>query len=243
MGLSMAFSWLSFTPAAAEVIPVDAVIFGKTYGEWGGEWWNWALYEPFATNPIADETGEDGHLNQAGPVWFLAGTWGGTAVREVIIPEGKTLFFPLVNSVMAVPDDAATEAEVRALAKASIDPASLLYATVDGAQLLGLFSLRAESPPGGYVQHVPPGSVLTEWGYPPGDRYPAVADGYWVALEPLPLGDHEIYFTAAVGNPKAPDLELEVTYTLHVIPEPSTLVLLIVGAVGLIGCAWCRRRR
>jgi hypothetical protein len=239
----MALSLFSSPPACAEVIPPDAVIFGKTYGEWAGEWWNWGLKEPTATNALTDDTGEDGHLNQSGPVWFLAGNFGGTSVREVTIPEGKTLFFPILNATWWVPEDGATEAAVRAGAHSLIDPASVLYATVDGVQLLKLFGFRAESPPGGYVQHIPPGSIATtDFGYAPGDRYPAVADGYWVALEPLPAGDHVVYFTGAVGNPRAPGFELEVTYTLHVIPEPSTLVLFVVGALGLVGYACCRRR-
>lgn len=32
--------------------------FGKTYGEWGDEWWKWALSIPPGDNPLLDETGE-----------------------------------------------------------------------------------------------------------------------------------------------------------------------------------------
>ena len=242
IGLSVSLSFLMVTPVRADVIPVDSMIHGKTYGEWAGEWWNWAVHEPDATNAITDTTGEDAHLNQSGPVWFLAGTFGFDVVRDVTVPEGKTLFFPLLNSLWWVPEDGATEAEVRALANAQIDPASVLYATVDGSQVLNVFSYRAESPAGGFVLEVPAGSILTESGYDPGDRDPAVADGYWVALEPLSVGDHVVRFVAAVGDPGAPDFELDVTYNVHV-PEPSTFVLLFMGAIGFAGYGWRRRRR
>jgi hypothetical protein len=37
-------------------------------------------------------------MGQDGPVWFLAGTPGGPVTRDCTIPEGKQLYFPLVNT-------------------------------------------------------------------------------------------------------------------------------------------------
>jgi len=50
-------------------------------------------------NPLLDQTGANAAIGQSGPVWFLAGTTGGTAERAITVPAGKSLFFPLVNNV------------------------------------------------------------------------------------------------------------------------------------------------
>jgi hypothetical protein len=118
------------------------------------------------------------------------------------------------------PEDATTEEELRALAASNTDGTSVLECTVDGVPLEGLFLYRAASPEGGFVMHVPEDSIVTEWGYTPGDRDPAVADGYWLLLAPLSAGEHEIWFHAAIGDPAAPAFEVEVTYHLTVRPVP-----------------------
>jgi len=44
-----------------------------------------------------DPTGEFCHVGQSGPVFFLAGNFGGTTVRHCTVPAGKALFFPILN--------------------------------------------------------------------------------------------------------------------------------------------------
>ena len=36
----------------------SSVPFGRTYSEWGDEWWRWLLAIPVRDNPNLDETGE-----------------------------------------------------------------------------------------------------------------------------------------------------------------------------------------
>ncbi len=62
-----------------------------------GHWWQWALSIPAAINPITDATGEFAAVGQSGPVWYLAGNFGGTTVRTVTVPADKALFFPILN--------------------------------------------------------------------------------------------------------------------------------------------------
>lgn len=77
------------------VIQPYAKINGKTYGDWGTEWWKWALSVPFSKSVINDPDGGFGSQNQKGAVWFLAGNNGGTSDRTITIPAGKLIFFPL----------------------------------------------------------------------------------------------------------------------------------------------------
>src|SRR5437763_11387933 len=63
--------------------------YGLTYGEWSARWWQWLLAIPPNVNPNFDGTSLDPDVatvndcaqGQSGPVWFLAGTFGGPAER------------------------------------------------------------------------------------------------------------------------------------------------------------------
>src|SRR6185503_2388565 len=81
------------------VFPPSSAPYGKTFGEWSAAWWHWATAAPVASNPIADQTGQNATLGQSGKVWFLAGNLGGTTERTVTVPSNKALFFPLINTV------------------------------------------------------------------------------------------------------------------------------------------------
>ena len=50
-------------------------------------------------NPLLDDTGEHSFVNQNGPVWFLAGTFGEGKCpkRKCAIPAGKAILFPVIN--------------------------------------------------------------------------------------------------------------------------------------------------
>src|SRR6185503_13437139 len=59
------------------IAPANSKPYGLSYGEWGGAWWRWAYSFPADMNPVSDPTGELAGLGQSGPVWFLAGNFGG----------------------------------------------------------------------------------------------------------------------------------------------------------------------
>src|SRR5262252_70207 len=83
------------------VFPPSSAPFGKFYGEWGAEWWQWVLSIPVSDNPFLDETGEKCVVGQRGPVWFLTGVLNisGTAIRTCSVPEGTALFVPIANTL------------------------------------------------------------------------------------------------------------------------------------------------
>ena len=159
-----------------------------------------------------DETGENCDLGQSGAVWFLASTFGfGEWERECEVPAGKALFFPIVPAVFWAPEDGLTEAAVRAGANASMDGVDMLECTIDGVPLEDLFGQRAESP-----AFTLPDTLLVDFGFLPGDRFPAVADGYWILLAPLSRGEHVIHFSMHIETGPFAGSEHEVTYLLTV---------------------------
>ena len=84
------------------VLPPQSQPYGESYAQWAADWWNWALSIPAEINPAADPTGTNAAVGQHGPVWFLAGAVGSgplAVTRTVTIPEGKALFFPIVNTL------------------------------------------------------------------------------------------------------------------------------------------------
>jgi hypothetical protein len=213
-------------PKNPRVIPPHSHAFGTTYGELAGEWWNWALQFPYPENPLNDPDGRYCDLGQKGKIWFLAGTWfdpPGTE-RYCTVPTGKAIFFPIINGNSFYPDfplegdvcddpDLSPEEQVRCDVNDDVDPTDVLQCEIDGVPLQDLFRYRAESPEGGYTLSIPEGSILNQFGYDSGDRYPAVADGYWILLPPLSKGEHVIHFHGEMAEGA---FILDMTYYLTV---------------------------
>lgn len=75
--------------------------YGITYGGWTIRWWKWCFSIPRGRNPTIDPTGGLCAEGQAGPVWFLAGTWVSEERnyphRQCCIPKGLSILFPIIN--------------------------------------------------------------------------------------------------------------------------------------------------
>jgi hypothetical protein len=200
------------------VLPPQSHPYGKSYGAWGAEWFKWVYSIPADENPITDPTGAFGSLNQSGPVWFLAGSFGTTVERTITIPEGKGIFFPIFNYFNDYPCPDATfhpapgqtlEAFLAAGAADYINQATALAVQVDGVELQHPFNYRAASH---LVTFTADPSWVTLDPCATGQPQVGVSDGYWVMLAPLPKGAHTIHIFAAV----APAFSLDVTYHLTV---------------------------
>ncbi len=202
------------------IIPPNVEAYGTSYSALAGAWWNWALNQPPAMNPILDETGQfaavgqDEDWGQGKKIFFLAGNFGGETVRECTVPKGKALFFPLANNLFVSPEEGTVE-EVRSAANDATAPTSFLECIIDGVPVADLFAYRAQSPPGGSPFEIRPGSFAATL-LPPRGPEPAVADGYWLLLELGGGAEHVIEFSARVGDPQAPDFQLSVKYLLTV---------------------------
>ncbi len=176
--------------------PADTIQYNQTYGEWTARWWQWLIRIPENINPALDATGQNCHEGQSGPVWFLAGTFGGLNERNCDIPVGISILFPVINAECSYAEypDLQTESELRDCAVSSNDGVTELMVVIDGQTIdeSQLRSYRVQSPL--FDLDLPEGNIL---GLEVGSTQ-AVSDGFWVFLPPLAPGEHEIHFRGSV---------------------------------------------
>jgi hypothetical protein len=174
-----------------QLFPPLAKPYGITYGQWTVRWWNWAFLSPSEFNPVVDHNGENAAVNQSGPVWFLAGTFGENRIpeRSCKIPFGKAILFPVINYEMnALEDPTLTnEAQLIDHVRTDIDDIITMEAIVDGMKVP---VHRIKSDPTVFDLVLGENNCLGI----PSATTKSVADGYWVFLEPLSRGMHEINF-------------------------------------------------
>jgi hypothetical protein len=178
---------------------------GETQADLSAKWWQWAASFQYADSPVSDTTGERCAAGQQGDVWFLAGTYESKVTRRTCrIPEGKTLFFPLINYVV-MPQNCKgclTCDAARDWARQMVDEPMGLFAELDDKPISQLnehrvasaacFDLAERAKSGPKIQ-------------------PSASDGFWLALRPLPKGRHTLRFGGSL-----PSLRQELVYTLVV---------------------------
>ncbi len=189
-------------PALAQKSPVISPsqrIAGASQEEWTRLWWQWAMSFEASESPVADETGEFCASRQSGEVWFLAGTFGTRrAERRCKVPQGKILFFPLINYLLQPPEGQRIpcQALMDTVARVTQSPSALVL-ELDGVRGKNLRSHRQATK----------GCFALDVGEPP----VAAANGYYIALRPLPVGVHVLNFGGIL-----PSFSQAVTYTLVV---------------------------
>ena len=232
---------------AYTILAPNSVVAGKTITDWTGEWWTWALQAPQAANPLLDTTGGFANVNNGGPVYFVAGGVlgsGGSTNRTIYIPGNKPILLPIINLVDTEPvpplDPALTLADrtlsadlVLAAWLSAVNTASL-FASIDGTpvaspashlQVTNVFDLGATKPD----------SLLEGFGVPAGTHaVPTRSAGYWLMIDDLSPGPHELRFGGSVGaiSVDTPSgiqsldpYSANVTVTA-LVPEPASLLLL-----------------
>jgi hypothetical protein len=212
------------------VAPIKSSPHGMSYSQWAQAWWTWLISIPADQNPALDTTGQFANLGQDQKVFFLAGTlFGGTFERDVTVPPGTALFFPVVNAVFWAPDDlddAAFFAEqagldpttmtdeelIRFIVNLSMDDPANLQVTIDGKPLRDLASYRAESDPFELIDTDLIDTLGGEISHPNS----AIADGYWLMLNPLAPGQHTIHIVSELDQGPFAGTSNDITYHLTV---------------------------
>jgi len=180
-------------------------------------WWKWALQTPSSQNPLLDTTGEFCAVNQTGDYWFLAGNFGGAdpMVRNCKIPAAKSLFFPVVNTFYGafLTDPAKTKSipYMRNLVGGSGLSDCIISATLDANPVSIVYE---KSIP--FVVRLPDDNVfgLGQDVVKNMMVSPMVDEGYYVLLDPLAPGAHQIHFDSLQSG-NCP-VALDVTYDIIV---------------------------
>jgi hypothetical protein len=201
------------------VFPPSSTPYRQSYNEWTARWWQWAWSVPARVNPLLDETGKNCGQGQSGQVFYLAGVINvsGSATRDCKVPQGKALFFPILNNefdnfVCVDPDTHFTVKQLRAQAKAQMDGATALSATIDGTAI-DVGGFRFTSPR--FNITLPSKNLANALGCNDvaGTYGPAVGDGYYLMVKPLSRGTHTVSFS---GSLPAFNFTLNITYHLSV---------------------------
>jgi len=143
----------------------------------------------------------------------------------VFVPEGKELFFPVINAINFNTPNVCGQgstnllvSDMRALSAAFINGATKLSVTVDGKRMKDLIRVQSDvfevALPKNNVFDAPcTGANLGD--VPAGIYSPAVDEGFYVLLDPLSVGNHTLHFHA---ENTSQGFTQDVTYNLNVVP-------------------------
>jgi len=202
--------------------------YGKSYAEWTQDWTQWIsdVAPPECANPILDTTGENCAMYQDpdSPVFLLAGNFGGVSLRDqCVVPEGKALFFPIVNVFAdnaGIPEDMLlTDEALRAFVEDQYTHVvtDSLHLSVDGEAIDHLERGGIESAP--YTIELAPGANIYDCNEVEGveGEFDGYSSGYWAMLAPLEPGAHTVSFGGtAEAAPQGDDINIDVTFELTV---------------------------
>ena len=225
--LSLAVSMtLGGAGGGATALPVNSNPHGPSYAQGASAWLTWVVNSSADQSPLTDTTGANAALRQSKGVWFLAGNIGGTTVRNVTVPTGTALFFPVINEFwITTPGDPDWNAPyfdiptntlyatwhdyvVEKILGPAIDNATY-FCTVDGKPVNNLDAFRVLSEVSDSVQ-IPDNNIF---GIPAGAYGPNQSEGIYLMLPPLSAGQHTLHFGGATGG-----FGLDVTYNITVKP-------------------------
>ena len=206
---ALPISQLYASSANPGVYPINSSPFGKPYDEWIANWWNYNVQIDAEKHPRDNFSPELCNLDQSqeDAVLYLPDNLSGEEIRSCTLPAEKAILAPqITGSCWAEPNllECAREG----------NEFGVVSATIDGVELQNLEQYRVTSDV--FNMTVPENNAFES----PSGTFPAIADGYFVFLEPLPAGEHTLVLEQSVINPVRPEYNFasETTYLLTVEP-------------------------
>jgi hypothetical protein len=175
------------------------------------EWWQWVLSIPVPDNPLLDQTGENCVVGQRGPAWFLVGSFGGgETTRSCSVPEGRLIFFPVINSVnIDTPNvcgqgpERTPVGELRASSAAFVNGAVDVAVRLDGKRISNLARVKSKV----FAVALPEDNLFdapcaSAGGVPAGIYSPAVDEGIYSLIKDLRKGRARTPVPCGESKPK-----------------------------------------
>jgi hypothetical protein len=203
----------------------------------GSQWWQFVSSIPAKENPLFDYSGAKCVVGQRGDIWFLGGLMGvtlngeaqggGVVTRSCSIPQGKTLFFPIINNVLfdtpnicGQDNNSLTYEDMVTSLQDQTDQATDMNVTLDGRVIdkikrIGPQSIDISLPKNNAWDTL---CKAYELGGVPAGIYPGAQDGYYVTLRPLSVGNHKLTIHGALAPPNT--FSLDIVYNLNVVAVP-----------------------
>lgn len=196
------------TDSSVQIIPSDE----KTIKDF----WTWQISIPCipeGEHPMDDQKGDNWSKGQSmeQPIVYLSGAGGKNIRRTCTIPAGKRILIPVMTMVATEKEYPGwSVAELAEIAEWDQNNVKTLSLTIDGTKYafddLKKFRMRT----GDFEAKFPKDGIF---GVADGGSCKAVADGYYLLIEPLTPGTHKIHFEGTI--PCLPFRE-DVEYTLTV---------------------------
>jgi hypothetical protein len=181
-------------------------------------------------NPGFDPSGDYCMVGQRGPVWFLSGIpFGGTATRNCTVPEGTTLFFPVINGFAFNTPNCGQTGDINTVKGLKnfyygylagfVKQVQNKSATLNGRdlpiQLVESVPFSVAYPPDGIFG---PDACSAGVALLPGIYSPGLTDGYWVELDNLKASPtpYTLHFGAQSFFPGNVPIVQDITYHLTV---------------------------
>lgn len=218
--LALFFSSVNINTAALAdslnpgVYSKDSTPFGIPYGKWIAEWWQWTISIPTQDHPRDNYSPEKCAVRQQGPVWFLSDVLSGKEDRTCTIPSGKAVLAPILTGECGY--DVPTIKNDQDLVKCATagDEYGVIEGSLDGVNLRNLQQYRVQS---GFFNIVVPEDNI--YNNRPG-TWRAFADGFFVFLQALPPGKHDLHLKVNVLNPFESQYNYSAEWTYHLIIQP-----------------------
>jgi hypothetical protein len=188
--------------------------YGIPYENWITKWWQWNMEIPKEQHPqVNDPDLIKCPVGESGSVSFLTHSLQGKTEYNCTIPAGNAIMIPI--STGECTSDEAQSSKLTDMIKCATEGDKYLTfgVVVDGAPLNGLEQNYAISDI--FNITVPENNFLD---LKPG-QWKAGSGGYFVFLEPLPVGNHTVGISARVTNPIDPsyNYNYNTQYLLNVV--------------------------
>ena len=219
--LSVAFSSSNFVKGDninPHMYSTTSSPYGIPYQQWTAKFWQWLYSISTAQHPRENYTPEKCANGQQGPVWFLDAPLSGKEDRICTLPAGKSILAAVSNGECDTGDSTLHNDEDIRKCSTEGNDYGVISGTLDGVEIKNLNQYRTDS--GFYNITAVADNIYEE---PAGGPYRAFTNGYFVFLEPLSPGKHDLHLSVSVANPLNAQYNYAAEWTYHLnIKENAT---------------------